>query len=190
LHTLRWGLVPSWSKTRTGAAKMINARIETLASKPAFRAALRRRRLILPAAGYYEWVPVVNSDGEIAKQPYYLHPADGLLAFAGLYEWWHDDAADSWLLSCTIITTPATGPLGEIHDRTPFCLPRQRIADWLDPALTDTTAIEQLLEPMQLDLDARPVSTLVNKVGNNGALLIAGQDRPSPLVIGSPADSV
>jgi putative SOS response-associated peptidase YedK len=188
LRRLRWGLVPAWAKTPTGGAKMINARIETLAVKPAFRAALKRRRLVLPAAGYYEWLPVDDGAGRVRKQPYYIHPpdGDGLLAFAGLYEWWHDpnrdgtdaaDAGDHWLLTCTIITTAALGPLGEIHDRTPFVLPPDRIAAWLDPEVSDAAAIERLLAPTRIELDARPVSTAVNKVSNNGSELIAAVDQ-------------
>ena len=192
LRALRWGLVPSWSKSASGGAKMINARIETLASKPAFRTALRKRRLILPASGYYEWMPVEDGTGRVRKQPYYIHPPaeDRLLTFAGLYEWWRDDskpdgAEDAWLLSCTIVTTAATGPLGEIHDRTPFVLPPDRIAAWLDPAVTEPSEVEKLLAPTRIALDARLVSTAVNKVGTNGAELIAAVgdagDEPTPL---------
>jgi putative SOS response-associated peptidase YedK len=97
---------------------MINARVETLAEKPAFRPAFARRRTVIPAAGYYEWE--VEIDGKARKQPYYIHPAgDGVLSLAGLYELWPDpdkakDDPDRWLWSATIITTDATGPAGEV----------------------------------------------------------------------------
>lgn len=194
LRALRWGLVPSWSKSAAGGAKMINARIETVGSRPAFRTALRKRRLVLPASGYFEWMPVDGGPGSrVRKQPYYIHPPDEatVLAFAGLYEWWHDDsgpddAENAWLLSCTIITTAAEGPLGEIHDRTPFVLPPDRIDAWLDPAVSDPGDIERLLLPTSIELEARPVSTAVNSVRNNGATLIApldaAADVPTPLI--------
>ena len=109
LRTLRWGLVPSWSKDPKGGARMINARIETVTEKPAFRKAAARRRCLLPAAGYYEWQKTENG-----KVPYFLHDPDGrLLAMAGLYELWRDpaladDDPNRWLWSCTVITQQAT----------------------------------------------------------------------------------
>ncbi|MDT4937096.1 MAG: hypothetical protein QOG80_767, partial [Pseudonocardiales bacterium] len=120
LRTLRWGLVPSWSKDRKVGAKMINARIETVTTKPAFAKAAAKRRCLLPSLGYYEW-----QHTDQGKVPWFLHDPDRrLLAMAGLYEFWRDssladDDPDAWLLTCTVITQPATDLLGYIHDRTP-----------------------------------------------------------------------
>ena len=104
---MSWGLVPSWSKDRSGAARMINARVESVADKPAFRAAYAKRRCLVPADGWYEWQVIDGPKGR-AKQPMYMTPADGHeLAFAGLYEFWRSDAGT--LSTCTIITTPSVG---------------------------------------------------------------------------------
>jgi putative SOS response-associated peptidase YedK len=110
LVTPRWGLVPSWSKDAAGAARMINARVETVASKPAFRSAFGARRCLIPADGYYEWVtrPATGLGGKAVKQPFFLRPADGgLLVMAGLYEFWRTPAGE-WLTTATIITATAT----------------------------------------------------------------------------------
>ncbi len=178
VRTARWGLVPSWAKDPSIGSRLINARVETLADKPAWRSAYTARRAVVPAAGYYEWQPVADG-GRTRKQPYFIHRADGgTLAFAGLYEFWRDPAKDAddparWLLSVTIVTTDARGPLGEIHDRTPVVLPADRIDAWLDPGLTDPDRIAVLLAGLRVgDLEARPVSTLVNKVANNGPELV------------------
>src|SRR3954471_10744740 len=177
LRPLRWGLVPSWAKDPGIGSRLINARVETLADKPAWRQAFRRRRVVLPAGGYYEWQPVDDGGGKARKQPYFIHPADdgdGVLRMAGLYERWPDptkpeDDPDRWLWTATVITTAATGPVGEIHDRTPLLLPADRVDAWLDPALTDPDKIRDLLTGLQVaHLQARPVSTEVNRGGHNG----------------------
>lgn len=189
LRAFRWGLVPSWAKDPSIGSRLINARVETLADKPAWRKAFRSRRVILPADGYYEW-QAVDVDGKVRKQPYFIHPdGERVLSFAGLYELWpdpakDDDDPDRWLWSATIITGQATGPLGEIHERTPLILPDDRVADWLDPTLTDPDKVQQLLAGIRVEgLDARPVPTTVNKVGNNGPELIepAEQSVDQPL---------
>ena len=133
LRTLRWGLVPSWSKDRKGAARLINARQETVTVKPAFKTAAARRRCLLPADGYYEWQKTAEG-----KVPYFLHaPDDAQLAFAGLYEIWPDPALPDedpgkWLWTCTVITRQATDTLGEIHDRCPVIVPPGHRDAWLD----------------------------------------------------------
>lgn len=131
LEAARWGLVPGWAKDASVGVRAINARSETAAVKPTFRAAVKRRRAVVPADGYYEWRKLAGG----AKQPYYLHPADGApLLFAGLYEWWRSPA-DEWLLSATILTRDApAGPLAELHDRIPVMLDRGDVDEWLDPA--------------------------------------------------------
>src|SRR3954447_23306361 len=121
LVRLRWGLVPAWAKDPGDAARMINARLETAATKPAFRDALRSRRCLLPADGWYEWTAVPGG----GRQPYFLAPPDGgLLAFAGLWEvWW--DAEGRPLRSVAIVTGPAPEDLRTVHDRAPVVVPRQ-----------------------------------------------------------------
>ena len=128
---VRWGLVPFWAKDRAIGSRMINARAETVDAKPAFRAAFARRRCLLPADGYYEWYQPggdAKAAKRAAKQPYYIHRADGgPLAFAGLYELWRDravpdDHPDAWLWTATIITTSAPDELGRIHDRMPMVI--------------------------------------------------------------------
>jgi putative SOS response-associated peptidase YedK len=179
IRDLRWGLVPSWAKDPSIGSRLINARVETLGEKPAWRQAFRKRRVVLPASGFYEWQPV-EVDGKQRPQPYYLHPAedDGVLRLAGLYELWPDpakaeDDPDRWLWSATIITTQATGPLGEIHDRAPLILPPDRVDAWLDPRLTDPEKVHRLLAGLRVTgLQSRPVSTQVNRVGHDGPQLV------------------
>jgi putative SOS response-associated peptidase YedK len=180
LRLLRWGLVPTWAKDTKGGARLINARSETVAVKPSFRAAFARRRCLIPADGYYEWM----TEGK-AKQPYYIYRTDGgILAFAGLYELWRneevpDDHQDAWYWSGTIITTDATDEIGKIHDRTPMVIAPGDWAEWLDPANSDKAEKEHLLTLMHPamtsgpdGLSVRHVSTEVNSVRNNGPALI------------------
>ena len=172
LRTMRWGLVPSWATTPKIGSKMINARLETLVDKPAFRVAVSKRRLVVPADGYYEWQAV---DGP--KVPHFLqHPGQGL-AFAGLYEMWRDptraaDDPDRWLWTYTILTTTAPDALGHIHDRSPVVVPDDLLAAWLDPELTDTGEVGDLLASMpEPRLVPHVVSRAVNNVVNNGPAL-------------------
>ncbi|PPB49706.1 hypothetical protein C4K88_08540 [Arthrobacter pityocampae] len=178
LEPARWGLIPSWAKSASVGARMINARSETLLDKPSFRAAALKRRAIVPADGYYEWRK--NDDG--SKTPVYLHGADGaLLGFAGLYEFWRDPATVSpehpqgdWVVSCTIITRPASDALGEIHDRTPVILPPDLRGDWLDPRNDSRPAVQELLDAIpDPSLVPRIVGKQVGSVRNNGPDLIA-----------------
>lgn len=167
LKVVRWGLVPSWSKDAKGAARMINARSETLTEKPAFRAAYARRRCLVPADGYYEWQKL-GAD----KQPWYLTARDGgSLAMAGLYEVWKSPE-QRWLWTCTVITTSAADDTGEIHDRTPLLVPTDAWATWLDPSVLDPG--QELLQPGVAGvLDAWPVGKAVGNVRNNTAALVA-----------------
>jgi putative SOS response-associated peptidase YedK len=201
LRIVRWGLVPSWAKDVSIGSRLINARAETVAEKPAFRRAFARRRCLLPADGYYEW-QVLDSPlpgglgragagpGKKVKQPYFIHRADGgPLAFAGLYELWRDRAVpdgdpDAWLWSATIITTSAPDELGQIHDRMPMVIAPESWADWLDPASSDVADLQALLAPAAArGLASYPVSTAVNAVRNNGPDLLepAAVDRVAPL---------
>jgi putative SOS response-associated peptidase YedK len=175
LETVRWGLVPSWSKDPKVGSRMINARSETVLEKPSFRSAAVRRRALVPAEGYYEWMK--TADGKV---PTYLRPAEegAVLAFAGLYEFWPDpalpeDHPDKWLATCTILTRPATDALGHIHDRTPVIVPEDLQADWLDPKTTAKTDVAGLLDAIpNPELVPVTVSDRVNSVRNNGPELI------------------
>jgi putative SOS response-associated peptidase YedK len=175
LRVMRWGLVPFWAKDTKIGSRMINARSETIAEKPAFRRAFAKRRCLVPADGYYEWQQVPGA----AKQPIYISRADGRsLSFAGLYELWRDPAVnpddqDAWLWTTTIITTSAPDEIGMIHDRMPMIIDPGSWDDWLDPANNDVADLKALLTPAMVgDLTTWPVSTAVNSVRNNGPELI------------------
>ncbi|MFD5267806.1 SOS response-associated peptidase [Streptomyces sp. NPDC058335] len=181
LRPLRWGLVPSWAKDVRTGARMINARVETLHEKPAFRRAFTRRRCLLPADGFYEWQQVKAEDtGRTRKQPYFIHPEDGqVMALAGLYEYWRDprvkrdDDPAAWLMTCTVITTDATDAAGRVHPRMPLALTDDHYDAWLDPAHQDPDELRSLLgRPADGHLDVRPVSPAVNNVHNNGPHLL------------------
>jgi putative SOS response-associated peptidase YedK len=188
LRVVRWGLVPSWAKEASVGSRMINARAETVAVKPAFRRAFARRRCILPADGYYEWQAIAE-DGKKRKQPYFIYRTDGgSLAFAGIYELWRDDALPSdheraWLWTAAIITTQATDDVGEIHDRMPMVITREHWADWLDPDNSEPSQLQAAMLPaMAGGLTSHPVSMAVNTVRNNGPELIeplGSIDEPS-----------
>ena len=182
LSVARWGLVPSWATDPSIGSRMINARAETVAKKPAFRRAFAKRRCLLPADGYYEWYLPTDPDapvgkgGKPIKQPFFIRPADGsTLSMAGLYEWWRDPAREdddpaAWRLTCTVITTEAADEVGRIHERMPMTVARADWGRWLDP--TAERPAELLVPAASAGLDAYPVSTLVNNVRNNGPELL------------------
>jgi putative SOS response-associated peptidase YedK len=188
LAPLTWGLVPSWAKDRSIGSRLINARVESVAEKPAFRKAFAARRCLLPADGFYEWYTPDGHDsdtprgsrgkGGVRKQPFFLHRRDGgLLVMAGLYEIWRDPALDreddaAWLRTCTVVTTEATDAAGHIHDRMPMVVRPDAIDAWLDPTLTDPERVLPLLATDAADLEAYAVSTEVNNVRNNGPELL------------------
>lgn len=182
LRTARWGLVPGWAKSPAIGSRMINARVETLVTKPAYRRALAARRCLVPAEGYYEWqapeLAPTGADARAPKQPYFIHPvADAPLAFAGLYEFWRDPAraADDprrWLVTMTIITGDAEGDLRRLHDRQPVMLRPRDWDAWLDPALDDPLDAQLILTQLQEPVTWVPVSRAVNHVGANGPALI------------------
>lgn len=174
LRVLRWGLVPSWAKDVKGAARLINARRETVTSKPAFRAAYARRRCLLPADGYYEW----QVDGT-RRQPFFLTSRDGApLAMAGLYEVWSPPDGER-LWTAAVITTDAADDTGHLHDRTPLLVPREDWARWLDPFVEDPG--EHLLVPaVDGALDAWPVSPAVGNVRNDGPELVQPLEPEPP----------
>lgn len=159
LVAMRWGLVPSWAKDVSIGNRMINARSETVAEKPAFRAAWKRRRALILADGFYEWHQVERGK----KQPYFIHRRDDQpFAFAGLWEHW--SKAEPLLESCTILTTSASDLLHPIHDRSPVVLSPADYDRWLDPEYSDLTSLKELLRPSvdQETFVMQPVSTRVN----------------------------
>ncbi|MFD5449448.1 SOS response-associated peptidase [Streptomyces sp. NPDC127100] len=187
LRALRWGLVPSWAGDTRIGARLINARVETVHEKPAFRTAFARRRCLLPADGFYEWQRMEDpGTGKTRKQPYFVHSEDDrVMALAGLYEYWRDpdagrDDPSAWLTTCTIITTEATDAAGRVHPRMPLAVAEEHYDAWLDPCRRDTGALRDLLErPADGRLDARPVSTAVNNVRNNGPQLVEAVTVPA-----------
>jgi putative SOS response-associated peptidase YedK len=200
LRIMRWGLVPSWAPDRSIASRLINARLETVAEKPAFRRAFAARRCLLPADGYFEWRAGSAGTSRAGrrttiKQPYLIRPKDGgVLAMAGLWERWRDrarprDDPAAWLETCTIITTVAEEALGHIHDRMPVFLPRDRWAAWLAPEAADLRRLEALLTPEPGQLVAVPVSTAVNDVRNNGPHLLTPLPATAPSGLTAAADA-
>ena len=166
-----WGLVPSWAKDPSIAAKLTNARSETVAEKPSFRKAFAAQRCLIPADGYYEWYAsaATNGSGRPAKLPFYIHARDtSTLAMAGLYEWWKRPDG-TWLLTCCILTTAANDDLMRIHDRMPVMVPKDRWEWWLDGRAK--VAIAPLLDPTLVPLEAYPVAIAVNNARNNGPQL-------------------
>jgi putative SOS response-associated peptidase YedK len=162
LVLLRWGLIPSWADDLSIGNRLINARAETVASKPSFRSAFRRRRCLLVADGFYEWA---QEDGR--KQPYYFRLKDGQpFAFAGLWEEWQRGGES--VASCTILTTTANNLLASYHERMPVILPRQDHSPWLDRQLQDPAMLEALLRPYPSgEMAAYPVSARVNNPRND-----------------------
>ena len=181
LAAFHWGLVPSWAKDRKIGSRMINARAETLAEKPAFKGLLKAKRCIVPMDGFYEWKPgveggPVNAKGKPLKQPMYIHRSDAdPLAVAGLWTRWKDpdDPDGRWLHSTTVITTAANATMAAVHDRMPVILPSDVWAMWLDPGVVDPSELTPLLVGCDDELLVmHEVSTDVNNVRNNRSDLI------------------
>jgi putative SOS response-associated peptidase YedK len=154
----RWGLVNRWAKDSSQAARCINARAETIESRPAFRDAFRKRRCVVPADGFFEWTGAKD-----ARRPIWLHRADrGLLLFAGLYEAWQKKPGQ-WETTFTIITTTANATMAPYHDRMPVIIPDTRADDWMDPLCRDAMALKPMLAPAPDGLLlATPVSPKLN----------------------------
>lgn len=161
--TLRWGLIPGWSKDAKIAFQCINARSETVASKPAFRSAFKRRRCLVPADGFYEWQAVGSG-----KQPWrFTRSDDGLMEFAGLWEQWTPPEGGSPLETFTVCTTTPNAVTGRIHDRMPVILDAKGASEWLNPE-TSPEALALLLKPASDELlKAYPVSTVVSNARND-----------------------
>ena len=169
LVSFRWGLVPTWSDDPKAGSRMINARSESVADKPAYRTALRRRRCIIPADGFYEWQTLPSG-----KTPYFIHRADGRpLAFAGLWEGWRSPDGE-WLRTCAIITGAADQRLADLHPRMPIALPREAWDVWLDrDERRPDAALDLLRRPDVAQLTWHAVGDRVNNVRNDDPTLIA-----------------
>jgi putative SOS response-associated peptidase YedK len=170
---IRWGLVPHWAKDPSIGSRMINARAETVQTKPAFRAAFRRRRCLIVANGFYEW----HNDADGVKTPMAILPRDRRpITFAGLWERWHPAGGEP-ITTCTIITTAANDSLRWLHERMPVILPPEERLTWLDPA-SDLDQLQHLLRTREAaPLESYAVSTLVNSPRN---------DRPECLTPAEP----
>lgn len=168
IHSLRWGLVPSWAKDEAIATRLINARGESVAEKPSFRAAFRRRRCIVPTNGFYEWQQIAGD-----KQPFYIHPVEGEpFGLAGLWERWTRPADGEEIDTFTIVTTEANAEMRPLHDRMPVILAPGDYAAWLT-GVTPVERLQALVRPCpEAELAVYPVSTAVGNVRNEGAALI------------------
>ncbi len=173
LEALRWGLIPSWAKDPSVGNRMINARAESLLTRPAYRRAVATRRCIIPADGFYEWKRVDRGTATKRSTPYYLRSRRGQrLGFAGLWEVWHD-AEGMPLRSCTIVTTEANQTVEPIHDRMPVILDPACWGEWLAPVPLEGDELMRLLVPAPSDLlEVIQVGVGVNRPGNEGPELI------------------
>ncbi|MFE9328666.1 SOS response-associated peptidase [Nocardia sp. NPDC052278] len=187
VRRMRWGLIPVWTKAAEPGVPvkgkpLFNARADKAATTPSFRDAVKYRRCLVPMDGWYEWLvePDAGAKGKVAKHPYFMANADGSrLYMAGLWSVWRDRSLQESepLLSCTILTTDAVGELTRIHDRMPLPMPQENWAAWLDPDHpAPATLLETPTEESVAGIVARPVSSLVNSVRNNGPELLAPLD--------------
>ncbi len=165
MEAFRWGLVPSWAKDRNMKQNLFNARGETLAEKPSFRAAFKKRRCLVPATGFYEWAGAKG-----ARKTYYIRRKDGqALIFAGLWERWQGEPGEAPLYSFTIVTTAANAEMSDFHHRMPVVLDEEGQQRWMDPGAVDPAALQNLLVPLaDGSLEIVRVSTYVNKAGHEG----------------------
>ncbi|RPH66210.1 MAG: SOS response-associated peptidase [Burkholderiales bacterium] len=168
---MRWGLIPHWAREPSIGTRLINARGETVADKPAFRQALRRSRCLIPANGFYEWqAPAAGA--ATRKQPFYIHASDnGLLAMAGLYDRW--EGPGGAIATCCIVTTAANATMAPIHDRMPVLVDGAAQSAWLDARVSDVAALAPLLRPCPESwLATHPVAPAVGDARREGPALI------------------
>jgi putative SOS response-associated peptidase YedK len=165
LSTIRWGLIPYWAKDASIGQKMINAKAETIASKPAFQDSVKKRRCLIPADGFYEWKKVDSK----TKQPYcFMLSDESVFAFAGIWASWTEPDTRKVVETCSILTTTPNMLTSDVHDRMPVILRSDDYDLWLDPGFTDHSGIAELLKPYDAHLMKRfPVSTRVNGVRND-----------------------
>jgi len=178
LMLMRWGFVPAWAKEPAKGAPLNNARAETVAEKPTFRDAWRRRRCLVPMNGFYEW-----QRSGAQKTPYYIQMQDAeLFAVAGLYEYWPGNSAVSATTTFAVITTAANSLMEPIHDRMPVIVPREAWDAWLNPRNRNTQELEPLLQPYSAAaMRAHPVSARVNSVHNDDATLL--EEAPASAIL-------
>jgi putative SOS response-associated peptidase YedK len=182
LELFRWGLVPSWSKDSDGGARMINARAETLLRRRAFQVPMTKRRCLVPADGFYEWLRKTLPDGKTERLPFYFTPADEEgFAFAGLWDVWKSPEG-SWVPTFTIVTVDANEAVSPIHDRMPAALRRQDWEAWLDiDHVPAEEAIDLLAHPLPAeDIVSWPVDKAVNSVRNNSPRLVQPSEGHAP----------
>ena len=178
LRVVRWGLVPAWSHDASGAARLINARSETVAEKPSFKAAFAKRRCLVPMDGWYEWQGT-------GKQPWYLSRIDGMAAVAGIYERWRPANADpadpaAVLHTMSVLTTEPSDDIAHVHDRMPVLIEPGDFAVWLDPEVR-VDELMHLLRPAPVGtVRAWKVSRAVSQVRNNGVELTEPLEGPTP----------
>lgn len=172
---MRWGLIPHWAKDAKIGHKLNNARAEGVFDKPSFRNAIRRRRCILPASGFYEWTATPSG-----KQPSYISPTGTLpFAMAGLFEAWRPSETEDWQLTCSVITTEPNSLMAPIHDRMPVMLDAADWSTWLSRAVQDSERLRPLLKPCEsTQMQAWPVSRAVNPGSAEGPQLI----EPLPVI--------
>jgi putative SOS response-associated peptidase YedK len=165
IQSFRWGLIPMWAKDKKIAYQTLNARSETIASKPVFRAAFKRRRLLIVADGFYEW----QKDGK-KKIPHLIQMDDGRpFGMAGVWERWTDPETGEEIRSCSIVTTGPNTLMESIHNRMPVILPPERWDTWLDPAVNDPAVLQELLVPYPAEgMKERRVAKAVGDVKNKG----------------------
>lgn len=171
-----WGLVNSWAKDASRAGRQINARTETVESSPAYRAAFRHRRCVVPADGFYEWTGPKD-----ARQPFWIHrPDGGLTLFAGIYESWQPSPGQ-WQTTFSIITTSANETVAAIHDRMPVVIPEESVDEWLFAGQQDFALLRGMLAPAPDDLlVATPASPRVNSVKNDDPGLLRPEEKSGP----------
>ncbi len=176
LHAARWGLIPSWAK-EVSSTPLINARIESVLDKPSFQEAALSKRCAIPADGYFEWQSTIAD----SKVPFFIHPSDGMLAFAGIYSWWRNPAKSAndptrWVLTCSLLTKESAPELSQIHNRNPVMLSEENLSAWLAPDYQTTAevlaALSEESDEVAAALEFYPVSSAVGSVQNNSAELI------------------
>ena len=170
LTTMKWGLIPPWATSPSLGTRMINARAETLLERRSFKSAFLHRRCLIPADGFYEWMPAAPK-----RIPMRITlPNTNLFAFAGLWEAWHNPTTGTWIKSCSVITTSANDLMKPIHNRMPVILKPTNEASWIDSSTEDAGTLQQLLQPYdQTEMDAYEVATLVNSPRNDTVDCIA-----------------
>jgi putative SOS response-associated peptidase YedK len=180
LDYLHWGLIPSWAQEKSIGSRLINARSETVTEKPSFRQAIRYRRCLVLASGFYEW----KLEGK-EKQPWLIRLKDGApMVFAGLWETWKSPEG-TVVESCTILTTASNRLVAPLHDRMPVILSPDEYRTWLERTTTDPTGLKKMFQPYPADLMERwEVSPMVNKVANDSAdLVVPVQDDATTLTL-------